>query len=102
MLSPIKLKLSLPYVEREKCSKTFRPWSFALGPGQMCAGGERAKDTCAGDSGSPLMSYDMKRAIWYITGIVSLGVRGCGVEGLPGVYTNVHHYLPWIKMYTGA
>nr|XP_040228546.2 CLIP domain-containing serine protease B8 [Anopheles coluzzii] len=102
VLSPIKLKLSLPYVEREKCSKTFRPWSFALGPGQMCAGGERAKDTCAGDSGSPLMSYDMKRAIWYITGIVSLGVRGCGVEGLPGVYTNVHHYLPWIKMYTGA
>uniref|UniRef100_A0A182S908 Peptidase S1 domain-containing protein n=2 Tax=Neocellia TaxID=44535 RepID=A0A182S908_9DIPT len=102
VLSPIKLKLSLPYVERDKCSKSFRPWSFSLGPGQMCAGGERAKDTCAGDSGSPLMSYDMQRGIWYITGIVSLGVRGCGVEGLPGVYTNVHHYLPWIKMYTSA
>uniref|UniRef100_A0A182JX59 CLIP domain-containing serine protease n=1 Tax=Anopheles christyi TaxID=43041 RepID=A0A182JX59_9DIPT len=98
VLSPIKLKLSLPYVERDKCSKTFRPWQFSLGPGQMCAGGERAKDTCAGDSGSPLMSYDMQRGIWYITGIVSLGVRGCGVEGLPGVYTNVHHYLPWIKI----
>ncbi|XP_049287587.1 uncharacterized protein LOC125766049 [Anopheles funestus] len=102
VLSPIKLKLSLPYVDRDKCSKTFRPWSFALGPGQMCAGGERAKDTCAGDSGSPLMSYDMQRGIWYITGVVSLGVRGCGVEGLPGVYTNVHHYLSWIKMYTSA
>uniref|UniRef100_A0A182PAD4 CLIP domain-containing serine protease n=1 Tax=Anopheles epiroticus TaxID=199890 RepID=A0A182PAD4_9DIPT len=102
VLSPIKLKLSLPYVDRDKCSKTFRPWSFSLGPGQMCAGGERAKDTCAGDSGSPLMSYDMRRGIWYITGIVSLGVRGCGVEGLPGVYTNVHYYLPWIRMYTAA
>lgn len=98
--SPIKLKLSLPYVDREQCSKTFRAWQFTLGPGQMCAGGERAKDTCGGDSGSPLMSYDMKRGIWFITGVVSLGVRGCGVEGLPGVYTNVHHYLPWIRMYT--
>ncbi|XP_053661246.1 CLIP domain-containing serine protease B8-like [Anopheles marshallii] len=102
VLSPIKLKLSLPYVDRDVCKKTFLPWSFSLGPGQMCAGGERAKDTCAGDSGSPLMSYDMVRGIWYITGIVSLGVRGCGVEGLPGVYTNVHYYLPWIKMYTSA
>uniref|UniRef100_A0A182MTH9 Peptidase S1 domain-containing protein n=1 Tax=Anopheles culicifacies TaxID=139723 RepID=A0A182MTH9_9DIPT len=101
-LSPIKLKLSLPYVDRDKCSKTFRPWSFSLGPGQMCAGGERAKDTCAGDSGSPLMSYDIQGGIWYITGIVSLGVRSCGVEGVPGVYTNVHHYLPWIKMYTSS
>uniref|UniRef100_A0A182QCA1 Peptidase S1 domain-containing protein n=1 Tax=Anopheles farauti TaxID=69004 RepID=A0A182QCA1_9DIPT len=100
VLSPIKLKLSLPYVDRERCNKSFRPWQFSLGPGQMCAGGERAKDTCAGDSGSPLMSYDMKRGIWHITGVVSLGVRACGVEGLPGVYTNVHHYLPWIRMYT--
>ncbi|XP_058056100.1 uncharacterized protein LOC131207501 [Anopheles bellator] len=98
-LSPIKLKLSLPYVEREKCSKTFRPWNFVPSEGQICAGGERAKDTCAGDSGSPLMSFDMKQGRWFITGIVSLGVRQCGVEGLPGVYTNVFHYLPWIRMY---
>lgn len=99
VLSPIKLKLSLPYVERDLCSKTFRPWKFMLGPGQMCAGGEHEKDTCSGDSGSPLMSYDRRQGVWNITGIVSLGVRDCGVEGLPGVYTNVHHYLPWIRMY---
>uniref|UniRef100_A0A182JBH1 CLIP domain-containing serine protease n=1 Tax=Anopheles atroparvus TaxID=41427 RepID=A0A182JBH1_ANOAO len=99
VLSPIKLKLSLPYVKRDTCSKTFRPWKFQLGPGQMCAGGEHEKDTCAGDSGSPLMSWDRSQGVWRITGVVSLGVRECGVEGLPGVYTNVHYYLPWIRMY---
>ncbi|XP_058169794.1 uncharacterized protein LOC131284953 [Anopheles ziemanni] len=99
VLSPIKLKLSLPYVERNSCSKAFQPWKFMLGPGQMCAGGEHEKDTCSGDSGSPLMSYDFKRAVWNITGIVSLGVRDCGVAGLPGVYTYVYHYLPWIRTY---
>ncbi|XP_053674393.1 CLIP domain-containing serine protease B8-like [Anopheles nili] len=100
--SPIKLKLLLPYVNWNQCSKTFGPWQFRLGPGQMCAGGEPGMDTCAGDSGSPLMSYDMQRGVWNITGIVSLGVQNCGVEGLPGVYTNVHHYVPWIRQYVGA
>uniref|UniRef100_A0A2M4BNY7 CLIP domain-containing serine protease n=2 Tax=Anopheles marajoara TaxID=58244 RepID=A0A2M4BNY7_9DIPT len=98
-LSPIKLKLSLPYMERDRCTKTFRPWNYMLTEGQLCAGGEKAKDTCAGDSGSPLMNFDMKRGQWFISGIVSIGVRNCGVEGLPGVYTNVYHYLPWIRKY---
>ncbi|ETN60566.1 CLIP-domain serine protease subfamily B [Anopheles darlingi] len=98
-LSPIKLKLSLPYMERDRCTKTFRPWNYMLTEGQLCAGGEKAKDTCAGDSGSPLMNFDMKKGQWFISGIVSIGVRNCGVEGLPGVYTNVYHYLPWIRQY---
>lgn len=96
-LSPIKLKLVLPYVDSTTCKKVFRPQQLDIGPGQLCAGGVRAKDTCGGDSGSPLMFYDLKKGVWVLTGIVSLGVRDCGTEGIPGVYTNVREYLPWIK-----
>ncbi|XP_021711033.1 serine protease easter [Aedes aegypti] len=96
-LSPIKLKVVLPYVEPEQCRRVFRAQQLEIGPGQLCAGGEKAKDTCGGDSGSPLMFYDVKAGAWVLTGIVSLGVRDCGTEGIPGVYTNVRQYLDWIK-----
>lgn len=97
-LSPIKLKLVLPYVDMETCQKIFRPQRLEIGAGQLCAGGQKARDTCGGDSGSPLMHYDLKKGVWVLTGVVSLGVRDCGTEGIPGIYTNVREYLDWIKM----
>ncbi|XP_053682110.1 CLIP domain-containing serine protease B8-like [Sabethes cyaneus] len=97
-LSPIKLKVVLPFVDQETCKKVFRPQRLEIGSGQLCAGGQKAKDTCGGDSGSPLMYYDVRKGVWVLTGIVSLGVRECGTEGIPGVYTNVREYLDWLKM----
>ncbi|XP_058453441.1 CLIP domain-containing serine protease B8-like [Malaya genurostris] len=96
-LSPIKLKVVLPYVDSDTCQKVFRPQRLEIGSGQLCAGGQKAKDTCGGDSGSPLMHYDVTKGVWVLTGIVSLGVRDCGTEGIPGVYTNVREYLDWLK-----
>ena len=56
----------------------------------ICAGiGE--KDSCQGDSGGPLV--DVNR---YLVGIVSWG-EGCARDGYPGVYTEVAHFVEWIK-----
>jgi len=68
---------------------------------QICAGGERGKDSCNGDSGGPLMVHKGKyeeeayQRTAYQIGLVSFGTETCGV-GIPGVYTKVAKFLPWI------
>ncbi|XP_062713127.1 CLIP domain-containing serine protease B8-like [Aedes albopictus] len=95
--SPIKLKTSLSYFDHVKCSQIYQPQRLKLIDGQICAGGRNAKDTCSGDSGSPLMHFDVKREAWILSGLVSLGPQHCGAVGMPGIYTNVVEYVPWIK-----
>jgi len=58
----------------------------------ICAGGHD-HDACQGDSGGPLMCKVDGEA--YLAGLVSWGI-GCATEGIPGCYTNVAHYTPWI------
>lgn len=65
----------------------------------MCAGGDKGKDSCRGDSGGPLMTSlsDTKRDVHvYVIGIVSFGPSPCGMPGWPGIYTNVAKYSQWI------
>ncbi|XP_034487677.1 phenoloxidase-activating factor 1 [Drosophila innubila] len=93
--SPIKLKLRIPYVSNENCSKILDLYGVRLGPKQLCAGGEKSKDTCAGDSGGPLMYFDRPHSRWVAYGIVSYGFTQCGSG--PGVYTSVLSYISWIE-----
>uniref|UniRef100_U5EUT0 CLIP domain-containing serine protease n=1 Tax=Corethrella appendiculata TaxID=1370023 RepID=U5EUT0_9DIPT len=96
-LSLVKLKAKLPLVDLAKCSKVFRTHKLSITENQICAGGEANLDTCSGDSGSPLMYFDLQKIRWIVCGVVSLGYRQCGTEGIPGVYTNILQYVDWIE-----
>ena len=90
-------KVSLRVVHDQLCRKMLRglPWDKNT---MLCAGGED-KDACQGDSGGPLVCQQDKDNPC-IAGIVSWGVP-CATRGVPGVYTRVNTYLPWIQNITG-
>ncbi|CAG5030908.1 unnamed protein product [Parnassius apollo] len=96
-----KMHVDLPYVTRNECKAMYYrntrqpPENISIRKGQICAGGEIGKDSCKGDSGGPLM-YENGR-LYEVVGIVSFGPTPCGQLNIPGVYTNVYEYLPWIR-----
>ncbi|XP_055324479.1 CLIP domain-containing serine protease B8 isoform X2 [Sitodiplosis mosellana] len=94
--SSIKLKVRLPISDMCNCTNAYRAHNLSIGPGQVCAGGLRAKDSCLGDSGGPLMYFDQRNSIWVASGIVSFGAEKCGTIGIPGVYTKIEYYMEWI------
>lgn len=44
------------------------------------------------------MNFEGSTGSMEVIGIVSWG-RGCARPNLPGIYTRVSNYLPWIKKY---
>lgn len=66
---------------------------------QLCAGSRllERKDTCPGDSGSPLQTYHKTTYCMYsIIAVTSFG-KTCGIVGSLGVYTKVLPYVEWIE-----
>jgi tissue kallikrein len=59
----------------------------------LCSGSTQSKDTCVGDSGSPLLLGTRH----VIAGIVSFGASPCAQPNVPAVNTRVSRYAPWIK-----
>ncbi|XP_041798251.1 uncharacterized protein LOC121610282 [Chelmon rostratus] len=93
--------VELPVVDQETCSssvdklKKMRSNFPSLTNNMFCAGvPEGGKDSCQGDSGSPLALRDGGR--FWAAGIVSWGAD-CGEPGTYGVYTKVSNYLDWIN-----
>lgn len=89
----------VPVKENQACVERYKSANVLLNDGQLCAGGEKGKDSCRGDSGGPLMtvSVDQTNSVnWYAVGVVSFGPSPCGLENWPGVYTRVSKYVPWI------
>ncbi|XP_070491115.1 phenoloxidase-activating factor 3-like [Chironomus tepperi] len=96
---PILQKAYVPPVSISECEQKFAAIKkLSLSDNQICAGGVALIDACRGDSGGPLQApgkvNKMIRVVQY--GIVSYGVKTCGEESYPGIYTNVQSYLTWI------
>uniref|UniRef100_A0A182JK36 CLIP domain-containing serine protease n=1 Tax=Anopheles atroparvus TaxID=41427 RepID=A0A182JK36_ANOAO len=90
-----KLKVNLTINSLEECSPVYRRSGIILKPTHLCAGGQRGKDTCLGDSGGPLMRQFA--GAWYLLGVVSFGSSKCGASGVSGVYVKVVEYTDWIQ-----
>merc|ERR1712002_1384240 len=64
-------------------------------PGMIGFGTDR-NSACMGDSGGPLVCPSKSKPGQFdIVGVVSWGRGTC--QGAPGVFTEVTHFLPWIK-----
>lgn len=90
-------EVSVRVLHGETCAKMLKryPWDSSDRT-MLCAGGED-KDACQGDSGGPMVcKTNDEEGSECLAGVVSWGV-GCATEGIPGVYTNIRHYLDWIE-----
>ena len=95
----------VPLVSTARCQEAFE---YEITPNQMCAGYlTGGVDTCAGDSGGPLMCRFRSASggpdRWHVYGVTSFG-EGCGEEGKYGIYTRVSNFSKWIDdaMRTGG
>lgn len=86
----------VPLVGDDKCQHAF---DYDITENQMCAGYRKGGvDTCAGDSGGPLMCELERDGVrrWVVYGVTSFG-EGCGDRGKFGIYTKVTNFASWIQ-----
>jgi len=91
--SDVLHQAQVPIVSPQACKKVYE--DYFISSNMVCAGYERGRvDSCAGDSGGPLLFE--KKNKWFIYGITSFG-EGCGKRSKYGIYAKVPNFTKWIK-----
>ncbi|XP_076245949.1 trypsin-1 [Calliopsis andreniformis] len=91
-------KVDVRVIENSVCREWYasQGMSTRVEAKQMCAGHEDGgRDSCWADSGGPLMIGSGPGGSTMVVGVVSSGI-GCARPRLPGIYTRVSEYIPWI------
>ncbi|WP_242589557.1 serine protease [Corallococcus macrosporus] len=93
--SSILLQVGVPVLTHQDVASSYSSQGIVIDENAMFGAGypQGGKDACQGDSGGPLVVKGPQGYV--LQGIVSFGV-GCARAGLPGIYTRVSHYIPWI------
>ncbi|XP_064594990.1 trypsin-3-like, partial [Liolophura sinensis] len=99
----VPMQATIPIISTDVCwhryyniSDSHPAKGFAIiDDGVLCAAAEEGgRDTCAGDSGGPILC--LQETSWHLAGISSGGYH-CGQYEFPGIYTRINHYIDWIK-----
>ncbi|KAK7069940.1 hypothetical protein SK128_012471 [Halocaridina rubra] len=83
----------VPIIASSVCEAVYE--DYYITSNMFCAGYRKGRvDSCAGDSGGPLLCKRNGR--WHIYGITSFG-EGCGKRGKFGIYARVSNYRHWVQ-----
>ncbi|KAH8369801.1 hypothetical protein KR093_000993 [Drosophila rubida] len=86
----------VPIIPMDNCRSVYQ--DYTITKNMFCAGHRRGRiDTCAGDSGGPLLCRDTTKPNhpWTIFGITSFG-DGCAKRNKFGIYAKVPNYVDWV------
>ncbi|XP_053672991.1 phenoloxidase-activating factor 3-like [Anopheles nili] len=87
----------LPALSLPECAMRIKELDqlIVLDDAHVCAGGNNKSAHCSGDSGGPLQ-YISDSTRFVLQGVVSFGVKTCGIKIAPGVFANVSNFIDWI------
>jgi len=91
------MQAEVPLVGSQECDRAYASVQrIRIGRRDQICAGRGLIDACSGDSGGGLLVEAGRNAAWTLAGVTSFGAE-CGSETMPGVYTRVDNFLPWIR-----